>query len=116
MEMRFLVPKDFQNNTPVPTNEAYLVEEPEMIAAVAKFGGYASADDYMKYRDFLVEKLGDEAQNYDTINMMTAGYGNFVLIFIFILTVFQFLTKFFHLDPPFKPVYRTNEVWLKKIK
>lgn len=92
MIMRFYVPKEFQNNTPLPTNDAFLQEEPEMIAAVAKFGGYASADDYMKYRDMLVEQLGDEAKNYDTVNMMTAGY-----------------------DPPFKPVYRTNEVWLRKI-
>jgi len=75
MEMRFYVPKDFQKDTPVPTNEAYLVDEPEMIAAVARFGGYASVDDYLKYRDLLIEKLGEEAKNYDTINMMTAGYG-----------------------------------------
>jgi hypothetical protein len=89
MEMRFLVPKEFQKNTPLPAKDAYLKEEPEMIAAVAKFGGYASPDDYIKYRDLLVEKLGDEAKNYDTVNLMTAGYVYFVcLLLIFIIYIY----------------------------
>ena len=73
MEMRFYVPKNLRTNTPMPIHEAYLKEEPEMIAAVITFGGYASQDDYIKYRDLLVNKLGNEAQKYDTINMITAG-------------------------------------------
>jgi hypothetical protein len=90
--MRFYVPKEFQEKTPLPTNDAYLTEDPEMTVAVITFGGYASMNDYYKHRDLLIEKLGNEASKYDCVNMMLAGY-----------------------DPPFKPIGRTNEVWLKKI-
>jgi hypothetical protein len=95
MSMGFYVPKENQDKTPNPTGDAqmYVKSEPEMIVAVARFGGYASLNDYLNYRDEIIKLLGNEAQNYDCINMMTAGY-----------------------DPPFKPIYRTNEVWLRKIR
>ncbi len=44
-----------------------------MIAAVIRFGGYATIDDYISQRDLLINKLGDEAKNYDCVHMMTAG-------------------------------------------
>ena len=74
MAMRFYVPKDHQQNTPQPTGDAYLEENPEMTAAVIRFGGYASMSDYIKYRDELIKKLGNDAKNYDCVNMMAAGY------------------------------------------
>ena len=92
LAMRFYVPREFQENTPTPTGDAYLEEDPEMIVASIRFGGYASMNDYMTMRDVLIKRLGADAQNYDCVNMMVAGY-----------------------DPPFKPIGRTNEVWLKKI-
>lgn len=92
MTMGFFVPVEKQGGTPVPTSsDTFLREEPEMTVAVIKFGGYPTTDDYLKQRDLLIKALGEEAKNYDTVNMMTAGY-----------------------DPPFKPINRTNEVWLKK--
>ena len=48
-------------------------------------------DVLIRYRDLLIERLGADAAQYDCANMMAAGY-----------------------DPPFKPVGRTNEVWLRK--
>ncbi len=94
MSMGFYVAKENQDKTPNPTGEQMHVKiEPDMIVAVAKFSGYASLSDYFQYRNELINVLGDEAQNYDCVNMMTAGY-----------------------DPPFKPIYRTNEVWLRKIR
>lgn len=92
LAMRFYVPNEFHENTPMPTGDAYLEEDPEMTAAVIRFGGYAKMDDYMIQRDLLISKLGDKASQYDCVNMMAAGY-----------------------DPPFKPIGRTNEVWLRKI-
>jgi len=41
----------------------------------------------------LISRLGNQAQNFDTVNMTTAGY-----------------------DSPFKQNNRTNEVWLRKIR
>jgi len=43
-------------------------------------------------RDELIKRLGESASNFDCVNFMTAGY-----------------------DPPFKPIGRVNEVWLRKI-
>lgn len=92
MEMRFYVPQEFQNNPPKPTGNAFIVEDPEMTVACITFGGYASMNDYMNYRDILMRQLGEEAEQYDCNNIITAGY-----------------------DPPFKPINRRNEVWLKKL-
>ena len=47
--MRFFVPTEFQANTPAPTAEGtYIQEDPAATYAVVRFGGYASANDYMK--------------------------------------------------------------------
>lgn len=91
ISMRFYVPKEHQSNTPKPRGDVKLEDEPESTYAVIKFGGYASMTDYLSYRDKLIEKLGDEANNYDLVNMRMAGY-----------------------DAPFKFFNRKNEVWLKK--
>ena len=64
----------------------FIKERPEMIVVVSRFSGYASIDDYMKHRDLIVQALGpDEAKEYDTVNLLTAGY-----------------------DAPFKPIFRRN--------
>ena len=74
MAMRFFVPVENQNNTPTPTGDAYLEDIPEMIVAVIRFGGYASTNDYINYRDILIKTLReDEIASYDVVNMMTAG-------------------------------------------
>ncbi len=92
LAMRFFVPNEYHNNTPAPSGDVYIEEDPEMTAAVIRFGGYAKMQDYITQRDLLIKKLGERAAEYDCVNMMAAGY-----------------------DPPFKPVGRTNEVWLKKM-
>jgi hypothetical protein len=91
ISMRFYVPKKHQSNTPKPNGDVKLEDEAEATYAVIKFGGYAKMSDYLSYRDQLIEKLGDEAKNYDLVNMRMAGY-----------------------DAPFKFFDRTNEVWLKR--
>ncbi len=70
LAMRFYVPNKFHENPPLPTNDAYIEENPEMIAAVIRFGGYASMNDYIAQRDLLINRLGSQAQNYDCVNMM----------------------------------------------
>lgn len=93
MTMGFFVPVEKQDHTPNPeSKDTFLRDEPEMIVATIKFGGYATTQDYLNNRDMLLQALGEEAKNYDAVNFMTAGY-----------------------DPPFKPINRTNEVWLRKI-
>jgi hypothetical protein len=92
--MGFYVPKAIQSTTPKPFEEQVCVKsEPEMIVAVARFGGFASLSDYFHHRDELIRLLGSEAQNYDCVNMMTAGYNS-----------------------PRTQTNRTNEVWLRKIR
>ena len=93
VSMNFYIPSLFKNNTPQPTaNDVLIREVPEMIVAVAKFGGYASLDDYLTNRDSLLRTLGPDAQKYDSMNLMTAGYNS-----------------------PFTLLFRRNEVWLKKL-
>ncbi len=116
MSMRFYIGKEHQENTPKPTGDVFLVEDPEMVAAVIKFGGYASMNDYLNYRNVLIQKLGEESKKYDCVNMMAAGYDPVRKLlfrpFLFSLKV-EFKLNFF--VKPFKPIGRTNEVWLKKI-
>ena len=92
MSMRFYVPREFHDNTPQPTGDAYLETDSEMVVASIQFGGYATMDDNLRYRDLLIEALGAEASKYDTVNIITAGY-----------------------DSPYKPIRRRNEVWLRRI-
>ena len=90
--MNFYVPAKFANNPPMPTSSNVMIKEiPETTVAVARFGGYASIDDYIENRDALVKALGDVSKDYDTVNMISAGY-----------------------DAPFKPFFRRNEVLLRK--
>ena len=90
--MNFYIPAKFANNPPLPTSPDVQIKAiPETVVAVARFGGYASMNDYIKYREALVKTLGSDAENYDTVNMISAGY-----------------------DAPFKPFFRRNEVWLRK--
>jgi len=92
MSMRFYVPKVNQDNTPTPKqSDEFIKTEPEMIVATYRFGGWASISDYMSNRDMLISILGDQAKDYDTYNMITAGY-----------------------DSPMTWFNRRNEVILKK--
>lgn len=81
------------DKTMKPTDPTVRIETaPESTMATIRFGGWASTDDWMNYRDKLIEALGaTEAAKYDTVNMITAGY-----------------------DAPFKLFNRRNEVWLMK--
>jgi hypothetical protein len=64
-----------------------------MIVAASRFSGYAKIDDFMQHREIIIKALGsEEVKNYDTINLLTAVY-----------------------DAPFKPIFRRNEVWVRKI-
>jgi hypothetical protein len=91
MTMRFYVPKADQSNTPNPTGDAFLQADPEAEYATIRFGGWASMNDNLSYRDQLIKALGAEASKYDTVNFLAAGY-----------------------DSPFNFIGRRNEVWLKK--
>ena len=92
MSMRFYVPKVNQGNTPTPRqSDVFIKSEPEMTVATYRFGGWASISDYITNRDKLISMLGDQAKDYDTINMITAGY-----------------------DSPMTFFNRRNEVILKK--
>lgn len=91
--MGFYVPQKNQENTPEPMSDDVDIQNvPETTYAVIRFGGYASMNDYLRNRDVLIRALGNEASQFDTINMLVAGY-----------------------DAPFKFFDRTNEVWLKKL-
>ena len=93
MSMGFYVPSEFNTNPPQPTGDNMSVKEiPEMIVAVSRFSGYAKIDDFMQHRDIIIKALGEEVKNYDTINLLTAVY-----------------------DAPFKPIFRRNESWVRKI-
>lgn len=90
--MGFYVPKVNQASTPKPNaNDVFIQNEPESTYAVIRFSGYATMNEFMKNRDVLIEALGSEAVNYDTVNMITAGY-----------------------SAPYVVIGRINEVWLKK--
>jgi hypothetical protein len=59
--------------------------------ATIRFGGWATMEMNIKKRDELIKALGARASQYDTVNMVVAGY-----------------------DAPFKLFNRRNEVWLVK--
>ena len=92
MSMIFYVPKSDQDNTPNPkgANE-FVKNEVEMTVATIRFGGWASMPKYIAKRDELIKMLGEAANEYDTVNMITAEY-----------------------DSPMKLFGRRNEVLLKK--
>jgi len=92
MSMRFFVPKENQADTPAPKSGAELKQVGEKTVAVIKFGWYPKMSDYMDARDDLIAALGDEASQYDQVNVKLAGY-----------------------DSPWKFWDRTNEVWMYKL-
>jgi len=74
---RFYIPKINQENTPVPiSTEESIITEPEMTVATYRFGGKASLQDYIYYRDLLISKLGEQAKDYDLVNMIAASYSS----------------------------------------
>jgi len=93
MKMKFYVPAAVQSNTPKPLNDNLFIEtNPSEVIAAIQFGGFPSMNDFMQKRDELIQLLGDDAKNFDTINFSTAGY-----------------------DAPFKPLDRRNEIWFKRL-
>jgi hypothetical protein len=93
VSMNFYIPSKFKSNTPQPTaNNVFLTDLPELTVAVARFGGFAKIDDFITKRDALISALGSNAQNYDSINLITAGFSS-----------------------PYTLFFRRNEVWLLKI-
>ena len=94
LSKRFYIPKVNQEDTPIPTESSVqILNEPEMIVATYRFmtDYRASMSDYINNRDLLIQLLGDQAKDYDTVNFITAGY-----------------------DSPSVSVGRRNEVILKK--
>ena len=92
MSMRFYIPKANQGNPPIPNqSDIFIITEPEMVVATYRFGGWADSEKYIANRDLLISKLGDQAKDYDLINMITAGY-----------------------DSPMSFFDRRNEIFLKK--
>lgn len=93
VEMGFFVPPKFNENTPKPQGDnMFIKEEKDIIVATIRFSGYAKMEDFLENRDSLINQLGDQVKNYDQVNFIGAVY-----------------------DSPFKPIFRKNEVWLKKI-
>ena len=75
MKMKFYVPAAVQNNTPKPLSEKVSIEnDPSQVIAAIRFGGFPTLNDYMAKRDELIQLLGDDAKNFDTVNFSTAGY------------------------------------------
>lgn len=80
--MLFYVPKAQQDNTPLPKqSDQFLKSEPEAIVATYRFDGWASVSDFIAKRDKLIQMLGDNAKDYDTINMITASYDSPMTLF-----------------------------------
>jgi hypothetical protein len=91
--MKFYVPAVVQNNTPKPLGENVFIEtNPSEVIAAIRFGGFPTMNDYMQKRDELIQLLGDESKDFDTVNFSIAGY-----------------------DAPFKPLNRRNEIWFKRL-
>ena len=91
--MSFYVPKVMQDNTPNPSDATLKVSNmAKTTFATIRFGGRASWNDQFEQRDKLIKALGDQASQYDTVNMVVAGY-----------------------DAPFVLFNRRNEVWLRKL-
>jgi hypothetical protein len=92
ISMRFYIPKLNQDNPPIPRSDASLVDEDEFTVAVITRGWYPNIKDYLVSRDLLIERLDEQASNFDTSGLMVANY-----------------------DPPWRFWCRRNEVWLRKI-
>jgi hypothetical protein len=92
LHMKFFVPQSQQIATPLPYDDLSIEKTKEITMICIKFGGYAKLDDFLRHRDELIRKLGSNKNDYDCVNILLAAY-----------------------DAPFKPIGRTNEVWLKKI-
>ena len=93
MTMSFYVPKVMQDSTPIPTDDTLkVVNMDKTTFATIRFSGRAATNDQLEHRDKLIKALGDEASQYDTVNMIIAGY-----------------------DAPFVIFNRRNEVWLRKL-
>ena len=70
----FFIPKANQINTPQPTGPVFIVDEPEVTVAVARFGGRATLNDYLEHKAKLIETLAEKSVQYVTSNLLTAGY------------------------------------------
>ncbi|XP_069510537.1 heme-binding protein 1 [Ambystoma mexicanum] len=85
------IPSQYQDDPPVPTDEAIKLEERAgMTVYSTQFGGFAKEADYVAHAAKLMSALGDEAVVHRDFYFCN-GY-----------------------DPPMKPYGRRNEVWLQK--
>jgi hypothetical protein len=48
LAMRFFVPNEYHNNTPAPSGDVYIEEDPEMTAAVIRFGRFTRSEQQPK--------------------------------------------------------------------
>jgi hypothetical protein len=92
MSMELFLPRRLHGNTPYPIMDNMFIKSmPAQLIAIIRFShsnpGY---DDYLKYRDALVNRLGHLAAGFDSINFTTASY-----------------------NTPSDPV-QIHEVWLRK--
>ena len=89
----FFIPKANQVNTPQPTGPVFILDQPAVTMAVARFRGKATLADNLSYKAKLISSLGERSAQYLTKNLLTAGY-----------------------DSPYTPIFlRTNEVVLMHV-
>ena len=95
MIMSFYVPKEYQENPPVPTGEGVYTENREEITVyVRRFGGFAKGQVWKTEVENLRADLAkDGILDVDPTMYYAVSY-----------------------DSPIRPIWRTNEVWLKKLE
>jgi len=92
VDMKFYIDKSTEADMPIPNDSSVKITAlGENTYAVIRFSGFAGMSDYIEKRNKLVKLLGQDANLYDTVNIMTAGY-----------------------DAPWKIIGRRNEVWIPK--
>jgi len=93
--MSFYLPEKYQENAPEPTGEGvYTESREEMKVYVRTFGGRAYGKDWTREIDNLKDDLKKDGITEDSLDLNSyyaVGY-----------------------DSPFRLIWRTNEVWIKK--
>jgi hypothetical protein len=78
MSMEFFLPRRLHGNTPFPIMDNMFIKSmPEQLVAIVRFSQTdPSYEDFVKYRDVLVQRLGYLANTFDSINFTTASYNS----------------------------------------
>lgn len=98
VDMAFMVPRHYTNNTPQPlSNHIQVITEPRQLVYVRTFGGFAntnggSGNSWETELFKLQAALERDGQTFDRRNFFTAAY-----------------------DAPYKTCDRHNEIWLTKV-